>query len=112
MHLQPIAAIFQLIIDTDALARQLAGLAQHQDPAFELVGERRREDETARLDAGDQVRALARDQRGDAIDRFGEAGSVEQQGADVAEVDARLGMIRDGADQRPQVSVERNGGSP
>jgi hypothetical protein len=58
------------------------------------------------------LRTFAGHRRREPIDRFGEARPVEQQGADVAELDARLGMIRDGADQRLKVSIERNGRSP
>ena len=57
-----------------------------------------------RLDRRDQVdRALDGGRK--RIDRRGQAAAVEQQGGDVAELDARLGKVRDGADQRLELVI-------
>jgi hypothetical protein len=55
---------------------------------------------------------LVPDRRRHPVDRFSKAGPIEQERADVPELDARLGMIRDCADQGLQIGVERDDRSP
>ena len=98
MHGEPVAAIFQRIILGDRLAGQLARLADQEQPAAEPLGERRTDDEAARLDRRDEVGRLPYPRR-QRLDRGGEAARVEEQGGDVAKLDARPGEVRDGTDQ-------------
>ena len=75
---------------------KLAVLADQEQPRAEPLRQRGGDDEAARLDAGDEV-GLVLDPEGEPLDRRGEALRVEQQGGDVAELDARLGksgMVR------------------
>jgi len=104
MHGEPVAAIFERIILGDRRAGQLARLADEQQPAAEPLRECGADDEAARLDRGDQVRRLP-DPRRQPLDRRREAARVEEQGGDVAELDAGPGVVRDGPDQRLEVRL-------
>jgi hypothetical protein len=58
VHRQAIGAIFERIILGDGLARQLAVLADEEEPGAEVKRDGRREDEAARVDPRDQVRLV------------------------------------------------------
>jgi len=51
VNLQAVEAVFELVLDLDALGRQLLGLAHRDETGPERVGQRRAEDESARLNA-------------------------------------------------------------
>jgi hypothetical protein len=78
MHVEPVGTVLERIILADRLAGQLAILADQQNAGAEPLGERRRDDEAARLDSGDEV-GLPLDAEGDPLDRCGESGRVEQE---------------------------------
>jgi hypothetical protein len=68
MHLDPVAAIFQRIVDAHRFARQFPRLAQHDLALFQGVRQCRRDNEAARLDARDQVKTVRIDQRYHPVD--------------------------------------------
>lgn len=105
MHGEPVGAIFERIFLGDRLARQLARLADEEQPAAEPLGKRRADDEAAGLDRGDEIGFLP-DARRQPLDRGGEAARVEEEGGDVAELDARLGKVRDRANEGPEIRAE------
>jgi hypothetical protein len=90
--------VFEVIGISDRGARQLAVLAHHDEAAAEREGERRRHQEAARFDAGQDVGLVRADRRGEPIDRRAPRLRVRQQRRDVVEQDAGLGKIRDAAD--------------
>ena len=59
LYLQPVAAVFQRVVQPHGRPRQLARLAQHDEPAAQLQRQRCRQQEPAALDAGQQVRMIA-----------------------------------------------------
>ena len=67
--------------------------------------QRAADDETARLDRRDQVDGRSTTLSASASTVSAKPVAVEQQGGDVAELDSRLGKVRDGADQRLQFVV-------
>ena len=64
------------------------------------------QDEAARLDAGDLVDLAAGPGLHQFVDRAAEGARVAQQRGDVAEHDAGLGIVRDGADRGLEVVLE------
>src|SRR5262249_53351948 len=77
--------------------RQLARLAHDGDPDAERVGQRRADDEAARLDTEHHV-GRAAIALGQVVDGPSERRPVGQQRRDVLEDDARLGEVRNVAD--------------
>ena len=61
------------------------------------------EDEAARLDAGDLVDLHAGPRLHQFVDRAAEGARIAEQRGDVAEHDARLGIVRDRADRVVEV---------
>src|SRR5881296_294434 len=53
-----VAAVLELVLDLDRLARKLAGLAHRHEPRLELMRKGSAEDEAARFDADDHVDSL------------------------------------------------------
>ncbi len=99
-----VLTVLQRIILRDGRAGQLAVLADQEDARVQRHGERGGKQEAARLDPGDQIDGASR--RGDhPLHGARDAGRVEQQGCDVAELDAGLGEVRDRADQGFQVVI-------
>ena len=107
VHLDLVDAVFQRIGDAHALVRQLALLADRHEAGRDLMRHRAAEDEAARLDAGDLVDLHAGPGLHQFVDRAAERARVAQQRGDVAEHDARLGIVGDRADRGAQVEVER-----
>ena len=57
LHFEHAVAVLEVVRDIDDRRRQLALLADRHEALATAIGERRREDETARLDARDGVDA-------------------------------------------------------
>jgi len=76
------------------LAGQLAVLAHHEEAAAEFDRQRRRHQEAARFDAGQQVRLVRCDDAGQRLDGFAPRILVRQQRRDVAKQDAGLRKVR------------------
>lgn len=74
------------------------GLRIGDEARVEAVCERRREDESAGLDADDDVNFLVDVILSERVNQHRESGPVAQQRGDVVEEDSRLGEIRNGAD--------------
>ena len=108
MQFQPVGAIFQHIVDAHGPAGQLPRLAHRHEALAQGGGQRRAQDEAARLDADDQVGIERPCHASQPLDQFGEARTVRQQRGDVAELDAGLGEIRNGADEGGQ-AVDAHG---
>ena len=104
VDLDAVLAVFEGVIDAEHRPGELVRLADEDQPLAEARSERRTEDEAARLDAGDQVEPGAGG-RGEPVDARREAAAVEEQGGDVAEQDARVGVIGHGANERSEVVV-------
>ena len=100
----PVGAIFQCVIDADFLAGQLTRFAQHQLPQSGCIGKPRRDNESPRLDPGDELR-IGVNQRREPVDGRPKTGPIEQQGGYIAEQYARFGVIRNGADQGGEIGV-------
>ena len=95
VHLHHRLAVLQLVRGGDGVPRQLAGLADRDDAGVRDDRDRRREQEAARLDPGDDVepgpRVLLRDRARD----LGEQRTVGEQRGEVLEHDPRLREVRD-----------------
>ena len=59
LDLDRVAAVFEIVGVGDGRARQLAALAHHDEAAAEAERERRGDEEAARFDADEQIRAVA-----------------------------------------------------
>ena len=105
LHLDPVGAVFQRVVQPDGRARQLARLAQHDEAEAEFQRQRRGDQEAAALDAGQHVGLVRADDVGQARHRRAPGRAVPQQGGDVVEQDARLREIRDAADMVAEVEV-------
>src|ERR1019366_3464583 len=98
VDLDAVGAVFEFVVVAYGFGGQLAFLADRDEAFVQRVSQRCAEDKAARFDAGDLVdlhvlvalRQLI--YRGAKIDR------VFEQSGDVAELDALLGIVRDGAD--------------
>ena len=71
------------------LVGQLARLAHRHEADAEPLGQRRAEDEAARLDADDELGLVRRDALGEQIGHEAERRPVAEQRRDVLEEDAR-----------------------
>ena len=94
-----VGAVFQVVVDAGDGGGELFGLADGDEARVEAVGERRAEDETAGLNAEDEVDLAADVVGGEGVDELGEAGFVAEEGGDVVEEDAGPGKVGDGADE-------------
>jgi hypothetical protein len=88
MDREPVGAVFERIFLRDCSARKLPVLADEEQPDAEPLAQRGAEDEAPRLDRGDEI-GLLLDRASEPLDRRREAAPVEQQGGDVAELDAQ-----------------------
>jgi hypothetical protein len=95
-----VGAVFEVVGDAGDGRGELARLAHGDEAGVEAVGERGAEDESARLDAEDEVDFAFEIVRGEGVDEHGHADAVFEHGGDVVKEDSRLGKIRDGAHQR------------
>ena len=98
-----VGAVFEGVLDGDRLGRELAQLANRDEPCPDLVGHRRAEDEPARLHADDEVDLLALVGLEHEIDRLPIRSAILQQGRDVVEEDAGLGKVGHLADLGTEV---------
>ena len=80
------------------LGGQLAFLADRDEALVQRVGQRRAEDEAARLDAGDLVDLHVLVAVHQFVHGGAKTGRVLEQRGDVAELDALFRIVRDGAD--------------
>jgi len=97
VNLECVRTVFEIVCDTGYSRGKFAGLADGNKPGVEPIGEGRAEDESAGLDAEDEVDALLEIVSGKGVDHFGEAGLVFKQRGDVVEEDAGLGKVGYGA---------------
>src|SRR5436190_12252204 len=95
MELQGVLAVFERVRGAHGLPGQLPGPSRGHEPAPELVGEHRAEDEPARLGAEDHVRLARLDPVGEQVDRLRERPLVAEQRHDVLEDDPGLREVRD-----------------
>ena len=105
VHLQRVGAVFErvgLARGFGTAACPACAPARTRRPA---LGQRRAEDEAARLDADDQLGLVAADALGQQIDRVRNAAPSPMQRRDVPEQDARLGKVGDVADARARCST-------
>ena len=103
LHLEHAAAVLQRVRERDHRRRQLALLADQRERLAVALGQRRAEDEAARLDPDTtsiscHSAATPVAERGDRRDRM-----APQQRRDVAKQDARLREVGDGDDMRGEV---------
>ena len=102
VHLHLVEAVFQAVGDAHGLVRQLALLADRDEPGGQLVRDGAAEDEAARLDAGDLVDLQAGIGMHQFVDRPPKRARIAEQRGDVAKQYAGLRIVRDGADRRKQ----------
>src|SRR6266403_2284087 len=102
----PIATVFELVVVPDRLGRELAFFADRNEPHAQGEGDRRSDDEAARLDSRDLVDFLAAVVVRDLLDRHAEPDRVLQQGRDIAKHDPRPRVVRHGPDVRLDIHVQ------
>ena len=93
MDLERVRAVLELIANGIGLARELAGLARRNEARTELEGHGDTDHEAARLGADDLGDARIAEMIGDVLDRAAHGLGVREQGRDVLEHDARLGIV-------------------
>ena len=92
-------AVLQRVGNGVGLPGQLAGLAHRDETHAQLVGQRRAEDEAARVDADHLVHLLPVDCGDHTIDREIEQCWISENWSDVLENDAGLGKVGHVADR-------------
>ncbi len=110
VDLEGVETVLEGVLGADRLRGQLAGLARGHEPGPELAGQRRPEDEAARLGGDDVVNVGGGDPRREAAHRRIEGGRVQQQRRDVAEQDPRPREVRDVADEGTQIESRHASG--
>ncbi len=95
VYFEGVLAVFELIGLRLGVPGQLARLADQHKSGAQLVGQRRGDDEAARLGADNHVHPLAHVPIGQKVDRSLERLGVLQHGGDVLENNSFLGKVRD-----------------
>src|SRR5213079_1712227 len=99
MDLERSRPVFERVLLSHRLRRKLAGLADRDDAGAEVVRNRSGQDETAGLDPDDLVDVPAAEVHDDQVDDRRIRDRIGEDRRDVLEDDARLGEVRDVADQ-------------
>jgi hypothetical protein len=99
MDFKAIGAVLEIIGDTGDGRGQLARLANGNEAGVEPIGQRGAEDESAGLNAENEIDFALKIMRGQSVNELREAGLVFEQRGDVVKEDAGLGKIGDGADK-------------
>jgi len=99
VHLDGVGPVLELIGLRGRLRGQLARLADGDEPLPEGVGEGGAEDEAPGLDAADHVVGRGSHQARESVDGGLQSLRALEQRRDVLEQDARLGEVRDVADE-------------
>ena len=100
VHLDPVCAVLERAVLSDGPKGQLAWPALWHQPHTELRGQGRADDESAHFDAHNCVDVLAGLACPEAFDQRAQSLRIRHsQGGDVAEQDARFGMIWDCSDE-------------
>ena len=99
-------AVLEVVRRADGGGWQAAGLAHRHEARIECVRDRTTENETARLDPGNELDIVLSVLIGDRIDSAVKCLRITEHAADVAENDARSGEIRNLADERAQPFAE------
>src|SRR6266404_4943598 len=107
----PIATVFELVVVPDRLGRELAFLADRNEPHAQREGNRRSDDEATRFDTRDLVDFLIAVAVDDLLDRQAKPDRILQQGSDVAKHDSMPRVVRDGPDARLDIHAH-TGTSP
>src|SRR5262249_14986545 len=97
------AAVLEIVGRADAGRWQLAGLADRREPGADAIGDGRAEDESAALDADDDIDALVHEGQRQAVDRGAKTVGVLQQRRDVVEENAGFREIGNVANLRLQI---------
>ncbi len=98
VDLELVGAVLELVLLADDRPRELARLADRHEAGAQAIRDRRGEDEAARLDADDAVDSGVGEAGDEIVDRPTERRRVAEQRCDVAEDDARLGIVDDVSD--------------
>src|SRR5262245_40664257 len=108
VNLDHVDAVFELVVLTDGLARQLALLADRDEAATQPVGHGAAQYEAARLDARDRLDAAIGEGLRQLLDAGPEAVGVGEQRGDVAEHDPGLRIVGDGAHEVLEIDFGRH----
>ena len=98
VYFDAVGAVFELVVVAYGFGGQLAFLADRDETLAQRVGQRRAEDEAARLDAGDLVDLLVLVAAHQLVYRQAKTDRVLEQRGDIAELDSLFRIMRDGAD--------------
>src|SRR6267378_2424816 len=98
VHLERRGAVLEVVLDAHHVAGQLAKFADRDESHAELVSDRRREDEPARLHSDDDVDLLRADLREQPVDRRRERITVLEERSNVLEEDPGLRKVGDVTD--------------
>src|SRR6266852_8652208 len=94
-----VRAIFEGVGDAGSFCGELFGFAHGDEAGAEAVSERGSEDESAGFDSGNDIDLVAVVVFAEEIDQGVEALLILQQGSEIVEENARLGIIGNFADQ-------------
>jgi len=103
VNFQRVRPVFEVICNAGNRGGQLAWLAHRDEARVEPVSQRRAKDESARLDAQDQVNLVLDVVRRQQVNQLGKAGFVFEERGDVVKKNPGLGEIGHRAHQRLQV---------
>src|ERR1041384_7549790 len=94
MDLKCVLPVLEIIRKRSTLGRQLSRLAHRYETRTEVIRERRRKDETTRLDADHRVDLPPQKLETQRITRIAQSLGIFQQRRDVIKIDAGLGKVR------------------
>ena len=97
VNLDPVGAVFELVVGADGLKRQFPLLADRNEACVQVKRHRTCKDKPARLDTRHLVDTHVTERFDQALHGDAESHRVLQQRGDVAEHDPGLGVIGDGA---------------
>lgn len=98
VDLDAVGAVFERVVVADGFGGKLAFFADRDEALVQRVSQRRAKDKTARFYAGDLVDLHVLVALRQLIYRGTKTGRVLEQRGDVTELDALLGIVRDGTD--------------
>lgn len=114
MHLDDIDAVFERVFLPNRFPRQLAFLADGNEPASEPVRNGAAENEAPRFDTGNRINFGILERLGHGFDRLFQPLRIAKECRDVPEHDAGLGVVWDCTDQAFQalhgISLRSNSG--
>src|SRR5207245_5822317 len=106
VHLEPLGAVLELVVDAVHVVGKLAFLARGNEPGAQPVGDGSRHDESARFDAEHTSDPPPDEAVDDRVDDRREPNAVAEQRGDVLEDNARRGKVGNVPGERAEIGQD------